>query len=280
MHRLVWLATVAAWLGCNLSASTEHTREKLRNAHLPRIHELVQRDVEAHRGAVEQAGDKLTPGFGLKDTDRREREMRSALRVLQDPRRGIEAFVASPMSFLAAVDRDGVVVARDRNPDRMKGQDFKTRFQVVAGALEGRPGMALGEFFAEDPEAPSSWSLLFAAPADKNGQVEGAILAGIPLARLAQRLSRQLRVENAGEIEKGLGLWVYLYKGDRIFHWDTPPEVDAALPDAARRREGLRSSSTGFEDKARVTGELYLYGVYPLPEIGPDVGVVIFRSES
>ena len=279
MGRRAWVVAVVFCVGCDLSGSTERTREQLRNAHLPRIQELVHNDIEQHQAAVDQAADKLTPGFRLADPARQEREMRAALRVLQDARKGIPAFVASPMSFLAAVDAEGVVVARDRNPDRMKGQDFQSRFEVVAEALQGSSGMALGEFFAKDPTQASSWSILFAAPADRDGEVEGAVLVGIPLSRLAQRLSRQLRVESAAEIEKGLGLWVYLYKGDRVFHWDTPPDVDVALPDPERRSQGLASSPNGFEDKVRITGELYLYGVYPLPELGPDVGVVVFRSE-
>jgi hypothetical protein len=71
--------------------------------------------------------------------------VKAALRILQQPKKGIDEFVASPMSFLAAIGVDGVVIARDREVDRMRGQDFKTRFEVVrqalagAAALRGRP---------------------------------------------------------------------------------------------------------------------------------------------
>ena len=68
------------------------------------------------------------------------------------------------MSFLAAIGIDGIVVARDREPDRMKGQDFKTRFDVVGQALGGTAPRGSGSSIAKDPEAPSSWSILFAAP--------------------------------------------------------------------------------------------------------------------
>ena len=96
---------------------------------------------------------------------------------------------------------DGVVIARDREPDRMRGQDFKTRFEVLRQALGGTAATGLGEFYAEDPDAPSSWSILFAAPSLRDGQVVGAVLAGIPLSRLAQAPEPSVpsRTEGQGE---------------------------------------------------------------------------------
>jgi hypothetical protein len=196
------------------------------------------------------------------------------LRILQQPKKGIDEFVSSPMSFLAAVGLDGIVIARDREPDRMAGQDFKTRFDVVRQALGGTAVTALGEFYAADPNAPSSWSILFAAPSLRDGKVVGAVLAGIPLSRMAQRLSRQFRVEQ----KEGASVWVYLYKGERIFHWDTPPQVDALIRDPVARAKGLAASPAGYTEKVRLQGDLQVYGVFPLALLGPDVGTIIFRS--
>jgi hypothetical protein len=156
----------------------------------------------------------------------------------------------------------------------MKGQDFKSRFELVAQALAGTAATGLGEFYAKDPNAPSSWSILFAAPSLRDGQVVGAVLAGIPLSRLAQRLSRQFRVEQ----KEGVPVWVYLYKGARLFHWDTPPEVDALVRDPVARAKMLAASPAGYTEKARLQGELQVYGVFPLALLGPDVGTIIFRT--
>jgi hypothetical protein len=156
----------------------------------------------------------------------------------------------------------------------MKGQDFKTRFEVVRQALGGTAATGFGEFYAEDPEAPSSWSILFAAPSLRDGQVVGVVLAGIPLSRLAQRLSRQFRVEQ----KRGSTVWVYLYKGNRLFHWDTPPEVDALVRDPVAREKALAASPAGYTEKGRLQGELQVYGVFPLALLGPDVGTIIFRT--
>lgn len=261
-------------VGCENRAAVERTETQLREVDLPRIQELVQEDLESHQAGVAKAAAKLAPGFAVEDPARRESEVRAALRILQQPKRGIDEFVASPMSFLAAVGADGIVIARDREPDRMAGQDFKSRFEVVRQALRGTAATGLGEFYAEDPEAPSSWSILFAAPSLKDGKVVGAVLAGIPLSRLAQRLSRQFRVEHAGDDP----VWVYLYKGSRLFHWDTPPEVDAMVRTPSARAERLAASPSGYTETARLQGELQVYGVFPIELLAPDIGTIIART--
>jgi len=265
---------VLALGACEDAAAVKRTEERVRTVDLARVEELIQQDLENHQVGVVKAAEKLTPGFAVSDPAKRESQMRAALRILQQPKKGIDEFVASPMSFLAALDVDGVVIARDRNPDRMKGQDYKSRFEVVQQALEGSAATGLGEFFAEDPDEPSSWSILFAVPAIEDGRVVGVVLAGIPLSRLAQRLSRQLRVEQA----QGDPVWVYLYKNDRVFHWDTPPLVDELVPSAEQRAKVLAASPSGYTDKVRLQGELEVYGVFPIRLLGPDVGTVIFRS--
>lgn len=259
---------------CENTAAVEQTRNQLRAGDYPRVQQLVEQDLSNHQSGVVKAAEKLGPGFAVSNPAKRESQLRSALRILQEPKKGIDEFVASPMSFLAAVGLDGVVIARDRDPDRMKGQDFKSRFDIVAQALGGTAATGLGEFFAEDPNAPSSWSILFAAPSIRDGKVVGAVLAGIPLSRLAQRLSRQFRVEK----EEGATVWVYLYKGDRLFHWDTPPEVDALVRDPVARAKALAASPAGYTETARLQGELQVYGVFPLALLGPDLGTIIFRT--
>jgi hypothetical protein len=270
----ILVLSAMALVGCESRAATERTQARLREIDLPRVRALIEQDLASHQAGVVKAADRLAPGFALSEPATRERQLRAALRILQQPKKGIDEFVASPMSFLAAIDVDGVVIARDRTPDRMAGQGFGERFEVVRQALGGSAATGLGEFYAEDPEAPSSWSILFAAPARREGKIVGVVLAGIPLSRLSQRLSRQFRVEQAG----GAPVWIYLYKGERLFHWDTPPEVDALVRDPAGRAEALAGSPAGYTKTTRLQGDLQVYGVFPLELLGPDVGTIIVRS--
>ena len=206
--------------------------------------------------------------------------MRRVMQQLQEPPRGIGAFITSPMSFLAAVDADGVVIARDSEDDRMKGQNFAERYEPVREALAGRVSMGLGEFEPLEEGGESSFSILFAAPARHEGRIVGAVVAGIPLWRESQRLSRQLRVERAEEIQRGLIVWVYMYKSDRVFPSpEAPPEVTDVLPDAATRAAGLARSPGGFTGQVQLHTKWYGYGVVPMPAIAEDVGVIVMRAD-
>jgi len=275
------LVAVAPWvLGCEEGAPA--SRVGIRTEVVPRVAEVIHEDLDKHRVGVAKAAEVLRRGFLIEDPAERESQMRAALRYVQEPPRGIAEFISTPMSFLAAVGADGRVIARDAEPDRMRGMDFAATFPVVKRALEeGMPGYALGEFGRENEEGETSWSMLFVHPVrvGDDGRVVGAVVAGIPLWREAQRLSRQLRVERAAEIEQGLVLWVYLYKGDRIFHFATPPDLDEVAPDAATRAAGLARSPGGFTGEVQLLGRWYGYGVVPVPSIAPDVGMIVFRSE-
>ena len=130
---------VLALAGCEDDAAVRKTADRVRTVDLARVEELIEQDLENHQAGVDKAAAKLAPGFAVADPAKRESQMRAALRILQQPKKGIDEFVASPMSFLAALDVDGVVIARDRSPDRMKGQDYKSRFDVVQRQCHQQP---------------------------------------------------------------------------------------------------------------------------------------------
>ena len=195
-------------------------------------------DLENHQVGVRKAAEKLALGFAVRLTPRSGRNKCGLrLRILQQPKKGIDEFVASPMSFLAAVG-SGRRCRGARPRARSDGGSglWRTLRRRSPGPRRARPPPASESSSRKDPNAPSSWSILFAAPSIRDDRVVGAALAGIPLSRLAQRLSRQFRVEQSGESP----VWVYLYKGDRLFHWDTPPEVDALIRDPDPRFQGPR----------------------------------------
>ncbi len=272
-----------AGLGAGCDEGAHDERVGIREETVPRVIEIIHDDLARHRVGVRKAEGPLSRGFLVEDPDAREAQMRSALKHIQQPPRGILEFVTSPMSFLAAVGRDGVVIARDvdAEDDRLKGLNFSERYPVVRRALEeGVEGYELGEFPSADAEeSETSWSMLFVHPvrAPGGGEVIGAVVAGIPLWREAQRISRQLRMENAEQAMQGLVLWAYIYKGDRLFFFDTPPDLDDLVPDGAVRRAGLEESPGGFTGELMLMGRPYGFGVVPVPSLGEDVGIVVIR---
>jgi len=244
------------------------------------VKEVIAEDMARHVEGVEDAARRLAPGFVVEDPTERERQMRVALKYVQEPPRGVPEFIASPMSFLAAVGKDGLVMARDVDDedDHMQGQDYAARYALVRRALaEGVPGYELGEFPSEEEGGKSSWSMLFVHPSVRDGEVVGAVVAGIPLWRMAQRLSRQLQAERVSE--DGIILWVYMYKGDELHHFGTPPDLDTVVPDAATRQRGFERSPGGFTGEVQQFGRWYAWGALPTRRVGDDVGVIIFRAD-
>lgn len=265
---------------CACEDGAPNARRVLRENHAPEVQRLIKQDIERHLVGVQKAGDKLGPGFLVEDAAKREREMRGALKFLRTPPKGIsELMIGSARSFVAAVGADGVVIAidADKAKDRMTGVNLGKRFKVLQRAFAGEASYAVEQFPALEKDGEGSWSLLFAAPARRAGKVVGAALVGIPLWRLAQRLTRQLQLDNVKE--KGVILWAYLYLGDKLHHFGTPPDLDTVVPDHAARQAGLSSSAGGFTGEVIQFGRWYGYGVLPLPRLGPEMGAVIFRSD-
>ena len=277
-------STAAAVWGCGPDGAP-NARRVIRETHADEVRQMVREDKQRHFVGVRKAAEKLAPGYLVEDPVRREREVRFAVKRLQQPPRGITEFIASPMSFLAAVGTDGKVIARDAEPDRMRGMDMGAQYPLVRAALaEGREGYALGEFADPSrPEEPPSVSMLFAAPArrdadgDGTREVVGAVVAGIPLWRMSQRMGRQLALNHADQ--QGVILWVYIYKGDRLFHFDTPPDLNQVIPSGADIQRGLRDHPRGWTGEVQQFGRWYGWGVVPLPTIGEDVGALIVRSD-
>ena len=274
------LSLVVLLLGCDSGAP--NAQRALLAERVGRVKDLLREDRHKHRIGVAKAAEECTRGFGVSDPVRREAGFRNVLVGLREPPRVIGELLSSPMSFMVAIDREGIVIARNTaaEHDQLKGMDF-AEFPSVASALtDGIVTYGIGEFESLEEGGESSYSMLFTAPAFEGGEVSGGVVIGIPLWREAQRLSRQLRVENAALLDRnGLILWVYLYRGDQLFHFDTPPELDGVVPDGNARRAGLERSPGGFTGELLLHGKDYGYAVVPLPAIGEDIGMVIFQSE-
>lgn len=280
---LLWLvgAACVALSGCGPDGAPQAQRALL-DTHVPRVKEVVHLDRQRTRTGIVAAAARLAPGFRVEDPDSRERQMRRALTLVQEPPRGIPEFISSPISFLAVIGVDGIAVCRDglAEHDRMKGQNLSERFEVVRNALTGEVGYQLGEFGSED-QGGTTHTMLFAAPMfDAGGTIVGAALAGIPLWREAQRISGQLRIELAEEINEGMVLWVSLYDGDELIPSpNAPTEIVAEVPSLEERNAGFARSPGGFTGQTHMFRQWYGYAVVPLPTIGENIGMVVHRSE-
>jgi hypothetical protein len=261
---------------CSADGAPE-ARRQIRSQQSPRVAAVVVDLLSRHKSGLRQAADRIAAGFVRVSGDQQATEMRQVLKLIRSPKRGVPELVISPMSFLAVVGKDGHCIARDSEPDGMKGMDLGKLFPVVADALQGKEGLSIGEFASTEPGGKPSVTFIMAAPAHYRGEVVGALVLGIPLWRLQQVLSKQLQMELAGK--ERIVVWVYVYLGDELYHHGTPPDLDKLVPKRAARKAGLAKSPGGFTGDVAQYGYWYGYGVRPLRVLGPDLGVVIFRME-
>jgi hypothetical protein len=276
-RRLLALASALLLMAACGKDGAPNARKAIRNEHAPRVQAIVLDMLSRHRQGIDKAADRIAAGFVKVSGDQQETDMRQVLKLLRSPKHGVDELVISPMSFIAVVGKDGKCIARDVEPDHMKGMDLGQQFPVVAAALKGEAGMSIGEFKSPDSKDPSV-TILMAAPAHYKGQVVGALVLGIPLWRLQQVLSKQLQMELASKDR--IVFWVYVYRGNELHHHGTPPDLDKLVPDGAARSGGLAKSPGGYTGEVAQYGFWYGYGVRPLRVFGPDIGVVIFRMES
>jgi hypothetical protein len=242
------------------------------------VQALVLDTLERHAAGLAHGADRIGAGFVKVSGVQQETDMRQVMKLLRSPKKGIPELVISPMSFLGVVGSDGKCIARDLEPDKMKGMDLGKLFPSVRAALGGTAGFEVGEFASTEPGGKPSVSIVMAAPAHYQGQVVGALVLGIPLWRLQQQLTKQLQMELAGK--ERIVVWVYVYQNDELHRHGTPPDLDKLVPDGNARRAGLAKSPGGFTGEVQQYGFWYGYGVRPLRVLGPDTGVVIFRMEA
>jgi hypothetical protein len=266
--------------GCNEEAG-QNERRKVLQEDVPATKQIIRRDLNDGMSGVRQAAALVERGFLVDDAARQEREMRSVLRRLRQPRRGIPELLSTPVSFIAAVGMDGKVICRDADPDLMRGFDIAQAAPVVRRALDsGEAAHELSRLPSLEEDEPPSVTVIFAAPARHDGQVVGAIVAGLPLWRIAQQLSNQLQLDNAPALQRGELVWALLWEGDELhYHAGYPPDLRELVPNAEQRAAGLASSPGGYTGEVNQYGRWYGYGVLPLPTLGEDVGVVLFRSD-
>ncbi len=257
-----------------------HACARIVAVNAPRVREIVDDDLRRGMIGVQSAADLVARGFLVEDLTQRQTEMRWAIQHrIREPPRGIPELMISPISFVAAVQLDGHVLVRDTDPDPMAGFDAGGTFPHVHEALtNGTASYRLVEFPGLLPTDTPSQTVLYVAPARVHGEIVGAIMAGTPLWRTAQRVTRQMQAE--GLSTEGTILWVYLYRGETLHHHGTPSDLDTIVPDFAVRNAGLEHSPGGFCGEVQQYGRWYCYGVIRLPQLGDDVGAVVYRSDA
>lgn len=187
-------------------------------------------------------------------------------------------------TFFALVDRDGLVLRSDREPDLMAGKSLFDRFPDVRQVLNANTVVSRGSM----PEAAGlkgrpDGQYVLAVPVSKEQQVVGVYVSGWSWSayayRLQNALSGAIRDDKTNERAKEPLVYVYLVVDESVFGAPTAPEVNAIAiqkQSALTKIKGEEVLSMPLE----VTGRDFGLAVQLAPSLGPNVAVAVLRSET
>jgi len=254
---------------------------------------LTEKDVaEVERGLPEGAkklSELLAKEVG-KDGDPKQNVpgVRSALLKMrqQVPDLGI-----AKSTFFAFADEKGIAIRNDFEHDTMAGKDLVKGWPGIKPVLDGAPYAATtGEFPGTPNPAGPDREWVAAVPVKKaDGSPQGMLVTGWTYRRFAYHLQVTLQREIQDQLmrssEKGKMPIVYvcLFDKEHVYGAGSPgatpvPEVnEKALANVglhAKTEAGLASSPL------KITDREFGWAAARLPKLGPDVGVVVLRSET
>jgi len=250
---------------------------------------LTDRDVaEVERGLPEGAkklGELLAKEVGKGELKEHAPAVRSALLRMrqQVPDLGI-----AKSTFFAFADARGIALRNDFEQDTMGGKDLVAGWPGLRPVLEGAPYVTTTGRFPGPPNPHGADKEWVAAVPVRSDAVPGVLVTGWTYRRFAYHLQVTLQRELQDRLmrtdEKGKMPIVYvcLFDKEDVYGAGAPgaarvPEVD----EKAMRDLGLfaRTESGPSAAPIRITDRAFGWAAARLPKLGPDVGVVVLRSE-
>ena len=254
--------------------------------------ELTARDVsEVERGLPEGAkklSELLTKEVG-KDGDPKQNvpAVRGALLKMrqQVPDLGI-----AKSTFFAFADDKGIAIRNDFEHDTMAGKDLVAGWPGIKPVVTGTPFAATtGQFPGTPNPAGPDKEWVAAVPVKRaDGSPLGILVTGWTYRRFAYHLQVTLQRDlqdqlmRANDRGKMPILYVCLFDKDNVYGAGAPgaipvPEVN----EKTLAQEGLHAkTATGMASSPiKITDREFGWAAARLPTLGPDVGVVVLRSE-
>jgi hypothetical protein len=262
-------------------------------ADVQKLVDLTAKDVaEVERGLPEGAKkltDLLVKEVG-KDGDPRQNPpaVRSALLKMrqQVPDLGI-----AKSTFFAFADDKGIAIRNDFEHDTMAGKDLVKGWPGIKPVVEGAPFAATtGQFPGTPNPAGPDREWVAAVPVKKaDGSPQGILVTGWTYRRFAYHLQVTLQREMQDQLmranDKGKMpiLYVSLFDKENVYGAGAPgaipvPEVN----EKALAQVGLHAKTEGGQvasSPLKITDREFGWAAARLPKLGPDVGVVVLRSE-
>jgi hypothetical protein len=273
-------AVLAATLssGCGDAAKAS---EKVAAARLPAVVALVKEDVTQVRRGLPEGAAKLGKLLGA-DAGA---DLSGLQRSIASARAGVNDLQFAKSTFFTFVDKTGVAVRSEADPDLLATKSIFTPLPKLAKALE--PGSGVVEDFGDLKEihirAGNDFTWAAAHPVkDDKGEVRGAFVTGWTLRGLAYHIEEMTKrevVEAARkEGKKSVPvLYVFVLRGKKAYGAGQTPDVNTQAVEGL----DLMSKTQGgnFTTTLEITGRTFGVAAARTPDYADDMGVAVIASE-
>ncbi len=283
-------STSTALVGCKDRGqkSAEEARSDVQ-----KLVDLSAKDVaEVERGLPEGAKkltDLLAKEVG-KDGDPK-RNVPGVRSALLRMRQQVPDLGIAKSTFFAFTDDKGIAIRNDFEHDTMAGKDLLKAWPGLEPVLHGSPFVSTtGQFPGTPNPAGPDKEWVAAAPVNKaDGSLQGMVVTGWTYRRFAYHLQVTLQRELQDQLMRGNDkgkmpiLYVCLFDKENVYGAGAPgappvPEVNEKVLAGL----GLHAKTDAGPAAApiRITDRDFGWAAARLPKLGPDVGVVVLRSET
>ena len=281
-HLLAGLTALALLCGCRdkgkVSAEEGRTNVKL-------LVDLAERDVaEIERGLPEGAKKMAAQLAKEKEPDPRQSsaQVRSSLLKM---RQQVPDLGVAKSTFFAFTDDKGIAIRNDLEQDTMAGKDVVGAYPDFKKALAGEAYVSTQGTFpgVPNPQGPDKEWVAAVPVKREDSSLVGLLVTGWTYRRFAYHLQEALkrdlqdRLMREGQKGKLPVLYVFLYDKDGAYGArGTPPINEKAL-----HAVGLVEKTAAGPAASPLTIENRDFGwaASRVPKLGPDVGIVVLRSE-
>ncbi|MEA2750064.1 MAG: hypothetical protein QOI41_4207 [Myxococcales bacterium] len=279
------LVGVAGLAGCKDKGKVSADEAR---ANVKMLVELAEKDVAEIDRGLPEGGKKIAERLA-KETDPKQLDAKQnapqVRTALLQVRQQVPDLAVAKSTFFAFTDDKGIAVRNDLEQDTMAGKDLVGAYPALKKALEGEAYVTTqGQFpGVPNPQGPDREWVAGVPVKRDDGSLIGLLVTGWTYRRFANHLqevlTRELQDRLMRDNEKGKLpiLYVFLFDKDGVYGArGAPPADEKALAElglTAKTANGPVDAPITIADRA------FGYGAARVPKLGPDVGIVVLRSE-
>jgi hypothetical protein len=275
-----WALLLMGWV----LIACEHTNQESVTkalAHAQRLSETAKQDAGEVRQGLPRGAEELAKLWSSEPNPLGDPE--AARRLLTRAQNKVQDLRVAKSTFFALAAVDGTVIRNDREQDRMAGRPLFASFPDLARAVKGDYVEVLGampEAHGVKGKPDAEW---VAAKGVRIGDaVQALYVTGWAWSSYALRLEFALR----GQIESELRdksenvplVYVFVVVGKEAYGTPESPEINARTI-GERDPLGHLSPDGSFSTLLDITGRRFALAVQAAPDLAPQVGIAVLRSE-